>query len=132
MAWNAPDIREHVARRVRVTRMFLRYSLEESSSALGMPVWLLYNKESGVVHFSHRDFLEMERLYKIPWLTFFEDFHEREADAEAEPPLAVRLYLALGENDQAALPRSEDEMAMAIPQDVVGQRQAGAGMRRWA
>ena len=74
MGQKLPDLTQHVARRVRVTRMFFGLSLEAASTLLDIPVWLLSYKESGLANFSHQDFQKLERLYKMSWKVFFQDY----------------------------------------------------------
>ena len=138
-----PDIRRHVARRVRITRMFFRQSLEEASAYLDVPVWLLDYKENGLVHFSYQDFLNLERLYKMPWLTFFQDFledeHTQDQSTAAAGSLAalgespekldaIMQYLTLGAAEPSALASQTGSFLRAGG----ATRETHSGMGRWA
>jgi len=143
----APDIRQHVARRIRITRMFFRLSLEETSAFLGIPVWLLYYKENGLVHFSYQDFLDMERLYKMPWMTFFQDFFDDNATQvkSTAPPRsqgppgdssdkldAIMQYLTLGEAELSATHSHQGDVDFRLSESAYGERAMLSSARRWA
>ena len=82
MARKVPDITQHVALRVRITRMFNKYSLEEAAVRLDMPLWLLSYKENGLANFSAEELHKIAACYGIAWTTFFQDFAPNVTPAE--------------------------------------------------
>jgi hypothetical protein len=147
MTPNRNDMRQHVARRVRVTRMFLSLSLEESSASLGIPVWMLYYKENGMMHFSYQDLLDMERLYKMPWLIFFQDYLDNEKTCEPDahaadgdaPPIdapgkldAIMQYLGLGAGESSAGFSQLDDAELNLGVMAYNTRESLPSARRWA
>ena len=147
MARRISDITEHVAMRVRVTRMFLKLSLETAADLLGIPVWLFSCKENGLINFTYQDFIDLERVYKISWHVFFQDFLESGdrlnpyeceesqpsfTDEGAENSDVIRKYLSDGEKEISNLvspAAAPDRRFLAVSDE---QRRSLTGARRWA
>lgn len=142
-----PDISQHVARRLRITRMFFKISLEETADFLNIPVWLLYYKENGLVHFSYKELLDIERLYKMPWIIFFQDFMDLESTVDALPlghsgPIqldesalvlnTIMQYLALADADFSDSDFASVGVDFKFANTVQMSRDVSGGARRWA
>jgi len=147
MARKIPALTQHVAMRVRVTRMFHKLSLEDAAALLNIPVWLLSYKENGLMNFTHQDFVELQRFYKISWLVFFQDYSEQTefrddfrapgnafhlSDEDYRHSDAIMNYLAAGEAEafDATLSPTLLESGLSAKSDE--ERGLFASLRRWA